>query len=66
VNPEYVARLEKAGLVFSGQDPARPIMKVLEMPKLKFFMGTQYHPEFDSRLERPEPLFYGLIAAAKK
>jgi CTP synthase (UTP-ammonia lyase) len=29
----------------------------------KFMMGTQYHPEFDSRLERPEPLFDALLKA---
>ncbi|MFH1257333.1 MAG: CTP synthase [Candidatus Micrarchaeota archaeon] len=63
VNPEYVAKLEAAGMVFSGRDPKREIMKVLELPKHKFFMGCQYHPEFDSRLERPEPLYYGFVKA---
>ncbi len=63
VNPEYVEKLEKAGLVFSGKDPKREIMKVIELPRHKFFMGCQYHPEFDSRLERPEPLYLGFVKA---
>lgn len=63
VNPEYVKALQEAGMVFSGRDPKREIMKVLELPKHRFFMGCQYHPEFDSRLERPEPLYYGFLKA---
>ncbi|MEK6954727.1 MAG: CTP synthase [Candidatus Micrarchaeota archaeon] len=63
VNPNYVEKLEKAGMVFSGKDPKREIMKVIELPKHKFFMGCQYHPEFDSRLERPEPLYLAFVKA---
>ncbi len=63
VNPEFVEKFEKAGMIFSGRDPNREIMKVLELPKQKFFMACQYHPEFDSRLERPEPLYYELVKA---
>ncbi len=66
VNPKYVARLERAGMVFSGRDPKRAIMKVMELPKAEYFISCQFHPEFDSRLEEPEPLFNGLVAAAKK
>ncbi|MFH1751154.1 MAG: CTP synthase [Candidatus Micrarchaeota archaeon] len=63
VNPAYVEKLEKAGMVFSGKDPKREIMKVIELPGRKFFMGSQYHPEFDSRLERPEPLYLAFVKA---
>ncbi|MFH0973248.1 MAG: CTP synthase, partial [Candidatus Micrarchaeota archaeon] len=68
VNPKYVARLERAGLVFSGRDPKRAIMKVMELPQNihPYWLNVQFHPEFDSRLEEPEPLFNGLVAAAKK
>ncbi len=65
VNPEYVERLEKAGITFSGRDPHRKIMKILELPDHSFFMGTQAHPEFDSRFERPEPLYYGFVQACR-
>jgi CTP synthase len=68
VTPRYVKPLERAGLVFSGRDPKRAIMKVMELPQSAhpYFVSTQFHPEFDSRLEEPEPLFAGLVAAAKK
>jgi len=64
VNPVYVPELEEAGVVFSGRDPEREIMKFLELDAHPFFVGTQAHPEFDSRLEEPEPLFKGLVQAA--
>ncbi|MFH0922729.1 MAG: CTP synthase (glutamine hydrolyzing) [Candidatus Micrarchaeota archaeon] len=63
INPEFVERFEKAGFVFSGRDPRREIMKIGELREHNFFIGTQAHPEFDSRLEKPEPLFDGLIKA---
>ncbi|MBI5225333.1 CTP synthase [Candidatus Micrarchaeota archaeon] len=63
VNPEYVSQLEKAGIVFSGKDPGREIMKIIEFPNHPFLMGCQYHPEFDSRLEKPEPLYLAFMKA---
>ncbi|MBU1197837.1 CTP synthase [Candidatus Micrarchaeota archaeon] len=68
VNPEFVSRLEEKGMVFSGRDPKREIMKNAELPQdvHPYFIGSQYHPEFDSRLEQPEPLFYGLVKATLK
>ena len=60
VNPIYISRLSKAGLIFSGisKDDSR-IMQILELPanKHRFFMATQFHPEFTSRPLKPHPLF---------
>ncbi|MFA4946245.1 MAG: CTP synthase [Candidatus Micrarchaeia archaeon] len=64
VNPEHVAALEKAGVRFSGRDPNREIMKLMELREHPFFLATQFHPEFDSRLGAPEPLFNALAKAA--
>jgi CTP synthase len=64
VNPEYIGRLEKAGLVFSGHDPSGAIMQVMELPNHPYFMGCQFHPELTSRLEEPAPMFRELIRAA--
>ena len=64
VNPAFVPDLEKAGIKFSGRDPKREIMKVMELPNHPFFLATQFHPEFDSRLEQPEPLFNALLKAS--
>jgi CTP synthase len=41
-------------------------MQIAELPGHKFFLGTQFHPEFTSRLERPNPLFVGFLKACMK
>ena len=64
VNPDYVARLEKAGMVFSGHNPAGTIMQVMELPDHPYFLGCQFHPELTSKLEAPAPLFRELIRTA--
>jgi CTP synthase len=63
VNPKYVERLEKAGLTFSGTFSDGKIMEIAEYGKNRFHLGTQFHPEFTSRLERPSPVFVGFVAA---
>ncbi|MEM4254843.1 MAG: CTP synthase [Candidatus Norongarragalinales archaeon] len=63
INPDLIPDLEKAGWVFSGRDPKREIRKIGELKGHKFLIGSQYHPEFDSRLEQPEPLFDGFVKA---
>ncbi|WP_254535419.1 glutamine hydrolyzing CTP synthase [Halomarina litorea] len=62
VNPEYIDRLEDAGLVFSGKVNNR--MEILELPDHPYFVGTQFHPEFRSRPGRASPPFLGLLDAA--
>ncbi|MEK7169879.1 MAG: CTP synthase [Patescibacteria group bacterium] len=66
VNPEYIAQLEKAGLVFSGKSPDGVLMEIAELPRLMhpFFLGTQFHPELKSRPLAPHPLFTAFINAA--
>jgi CTP synthase len=59
VNPEYIPRLEEAGVVFSGTAQER--MEILELPGHPYFVGTQFHPEFRSRPGRASPPFLGLI-----
>lgn len=68
VNPEYIERLEKAGLIFSGESPDSKLMEIAELPKSEhpFFLGTQFHPEFKSSLLSPHPLFFEFIKAAKE
>ncbi len=66
VDPRYIETLEKAGLVFSGKAPDHPIMQILELPFHPYFIGTQAHPCLTSRPLRPQPMFVGLVAAAKQ
>ncbi len=67
VNPKYIPLLEKEGLVFSGEhvrhDGTR-LMEFLELASHPFFIATQAHPEFKSRLGNANPLFKGFIIAA--
>ena len=66
VNNQYREQLEKAGLVVSGTSPDDRLVEVIELPESAhpFFVGTQYHPEFQSRPLTPHPLFNAFIAAA--
>lgn len=68
VNPEYIARMEEAGLVFSGTSPDGTLMEIAELPREKhpFFLGTQFHPEFLARPLSPHPLFSTFIKAATR
>ncbi len=66
VNPAYVEQLTNAGLVFSGVSPSRQLMEIAELPRSvhPFFVGVQFHPEFQARPLDPHPLFTAFIRAA--
>jgi CTP synthase len=64
VNPRYRRRLEEAGLVFSGTSPDGRLAEFIELPGHPWWVGTQAHPEFLSRPNRPHPLFRELVRAA--
>lgn len=68
VNPEYVEQLKAAGLVFSATSPNGILMEIAELPKSvhPFFLATQFHPEFQSSLLHPHPLFVAFLEACKK
>jgi CTP synthase len=63
-NNEYRDTLEKAGLVYSGLSPDRQLVEVSEIANHPWMLGSQFHPEFNSRPLRPHPLFLGFIKAA--
>jgi CTP synthase len=64
VNPRFRARLEEAGLLCSGESPDGRLVEFIELPGHPFWVGTQAHPEFKSRPDRPHPLFRELVASA--
>jgi len=68
VNPEYISKIEDAGLIFSGTSPDGHLMEIAELPKSlhPFFLGTQFHPEFKSSPLNPHPLFLAFIKASIK
>ncbi len=63
-NNAYRELLETNGLRFSGLSPDGRLVEIVELPAHPFYLGTQYHPEFRSRPNRPHPLFTAFIQAA--
>lgn len=64
-NNEYREELEKAGLTLSGMSPDDHFVEIVEVKDHPFFVGVQFHPEFQSRPLTPHPLFCGFMKAAK-
>ncbi len=64
VNPRYRASLERAGLRCSGLSPDGRLVEFVELEGHPFWVGTQAHPEFKSRPDRPHPLFRELVGWA--
>ena len=66
VNNDYIEKFEKNGLIVSGVNPQSNLVEIMELSKdiHPYFIGTQAHPEFKSKLTHAAPLFKGLIAAA--
>lgn len=63
-NNQFRQEMQDHGLVISGINPDRDLVEVVELPKKKFFVAAQYHPEFLSRPNRPEGLFKAFVKAA--
>ncbi|MFA4995805.1 MAG: CTP synthase [Patescibacteria group bacterium] len=65
-NNEYKDLITKKGLKIAGLNPERKLVEIIEIPNHPFFVGVQFHPEFQSRPGRPHPLFLEFIRAARK
>ncbi len=63
-NNNYKEILEKNGMVFSGKNVAADLVEIIELPKHKYFIAGQFHPEFKSRPTHAHPLFLGFIKAS--
>ena len=64
LNNEFRAQLQEAGLVASGTLPDDSLVEIRELRDHPWMVGSQFHPEFRSRPNRPHPLFDGFVAAA--
>ena len=64
-NNKYKEAIETAGLICSGTSPDGKLVEMVELNTHPYFIAGQFHPEFKSRPNRPQPLFVGLIKAAK-
>lgn len=63
-NDEYRERFEKAGMNCVGENPASNLVEVVEMPEKRWYIGTQYHPEYSSTVLTPSPIFRSFVEAA--
>jgi CTP synthase len=68
VNNNFRKILSSNQLIFSGLSPDGTLVEIIELPRTvhPFFIASQFHPEFNSRVINPHPLFRGFIAACKK
>lgn len=65
-NNEYKDRFEAAGMKCTGINPDSNLVEVVEVPRLRWFLGTQFHPEYNSTVISPNPLFMSFMEAASQ
>jgi CTP synthase len=63
-NSDYQEQLTEAGLVISSVSADEGLVEIVEIPDHPFYLGAQFHPEFQSKPNHPHPLFAGFVAAA--
>ncbi|HIR73512.1 MAG TPA: CTP synthase [Candidatus Coprenecus pullicola] len=64
LNNDYVTRLNEAGMRTSGRNPETGLVEIVEIPEHPFFIGVQFHPEYKSTPENPQPIFVAFVKAA--
>lgn len=64
INPKLVSELEENGLIFVGKDETGERCEILELKNHPYFVATQYHPEYKSKVLDPSQPFLGLVAAS--
>jgi CTP synthase len=63
-NNVYLAAFEKAGMIATGYNPETGLVEIVEIPSHKWFVGVQFHPEYNSKLIKPHPLFIDFVKNA--
>ena len=63
-NDEFRDKFEEAGMKCVGENPGTHLVEVVEIPEKRWFIGTQYHPEYQSTVLKPNPLFMSFVKAA--
>ena len=63
-NNDYADAFEKAGMKCVGHNPDTNLVEVVEIPEKRWFIGTQYHPEYSSTVLNPNPIFLSFVKAA--
>ena len=65
-NNEYKEAFEKGGMITTGINPDTGLTEIIEIPSHKWFIGTQFHPEYKSTVVKPHPLFVAFIDVYKR
>ncbi len=63
-NNEYLQQFEDAGMISTGVNPDTGLVEIVEIPKNKWFVGVQFHPEYSSTVIKPHPMFLAFVKAA--
>lgn len=63
-NNEYLEDFQTKGVIFSGMNPDKHLVEMVELANHPWFVGVQFHPELKSTVENPHPLFKGFVSAA--
>ena len=66
LNSDFLGLFEKGGLIASGRNPDTRLVEIVELQSHPFFIGVQFHPEYKSTPENPQPIFVAFIKAAMK
>ena len=64
LNFNYVESLTKSGMVLCGKNPETDLVEIIELPNHRWFIGVQFHPEYQSTVDKPHPLFKSFIKVA--
>ena len=63
-NNRYITEYERHGMQCVGRNPESDLVEIVEIPGLKWFIGTQFHPEYQSTVLHPHPLFLDFVKTA--
>jgi len=63
-NNDYQKEYEDHGMMCVGRNPDSDLVEIVEIPKLKWYIGTQFHPEYQSTVLKPHPLFVDFVKTA--
>ena len=63
-NNNFLSQFEEKGMMATGINPDTGLVEIVEIPKLKWYVGVQFHPEYSSTVLKPHPLFMAFIKAA--
>ena len=63
-NNDFEKEFEENGMMCVGRNPESDLVEIVEIPSLKWFIGTQFHPEYQSTVLKPHPLFLDFIKTA--